>query len=62
MVYDPQLLQRTSVFTLKMTTYELNLGELHALKGKTILITGAASGIGRATAIIAHREITESPE
>ncbi|KAK0650755.1 Secoisolariciresinol dehydrogenase [Lasiodiplodia hormozganensis] len=38
-----------------MTTYDLDDSEFKALKGKTIIITGAASGIGRAAAQIAHR-------
>lgn len=39
-----------------MTTYQLKDEELHALKGKTILITGAATGIGRAAVDIMHRK------
>lgn len=37
-----------------MTTYIVKPSELEQLKGKTILITGCASGIGRATAQIAY--------
>ena len=37
-----------------MTTYEYNPEELSSLKGKTILIVGAASGIGRAVVEIIH--------
>lgn len=33
---------------------EISTSELATLSGKTIIITGGASGIGRATAIIAH--------
>jgi NADPH:quinone reductase-like Zn-dependent oxidoreductase len=39
-----------------MTTYILDPSELALLKGKTILIFGAATGIGHAAATIAHRE------
>ncbi|KKY20212.1 putative short-chain dehydrogenase reductase sdr [Diplodia seriata] len=38
-----------------MTTYHLDDSEFQALKGKTIIITGAASGIGRAAVQIAHK-------
>lgn len=37
-----------------MTTYDWDTDELKALAGKTILITGAATGIGRAALEIAH--------
>lgn len=37
-----------------MTTYDLDDAEFQALKGKTIIITGGASGIGRAAVKIAH--------
>lgn len=39
-----------------MTTYELEDAEFEALKGKTIIVTGGASGIGRAAVKIAHSE------
>ncbi|EKG10478.1 Short-chain dehydrogenase/reductase SDR [Macrophomina phaseolina MS6] len=38
-----------------MTTYELEDAEFEALKGKTIIVTGGASGIGRAAVKIAHK-------
>lgn len=41
----------------KMTTYKLEDSELEGLKGKTILITGCATGIGRATVLIAHSRL-----
>jgi NADPH:quinone reductase-like Zn-dependent oxidoreductase len=37
-----------------MTTYHFEEIELQALKGKTLLITGASTGIGRETVKIAH--------
>lgn len=37
-----------------MTTYERP--DLTQLKGKTIILTGCATGIGRATAKLAYRE------
>ncbi|KAK3381034.1 hypothetical protein B0H63DRAFT_494957 [Podospora didyma] len=38
-----------------MTTYQVDDGEFAALKGKTILLTGCSTGIGRATAYLAHK-------
>ncbi|KAI0121268.1 hypothetical protein BJ170DRAFT_644282 [Xylariales sp. AK1849] len=38
-----------------MTTYHVDEAEFAGLKGKTILLTGCATGIGRATAILAHK-------
>ncbi|KFY94442.1 hypothetical protein V500_03251 [Pseudogymnoascus sp. VKM F-4518 (FW-2643)] len=38
-----------------MTTYDLKDSELEALKGKTLLITGASTGIGRDTVKLAHK-------
>ncbi|KFY79217.1 hypothetical protein V499_01752 [Pseudogymnoascus sp. VKM F-103] len=38
-----------------MTTYDFKDVELLALKGKTILVTGASTGIGRETVKVAHR-------
>lgn len=37
-----------------MTSYDYDNAELSALKGKTILIFGAATGIGLATVQLAH--------
>lgn len=37
-----------------MTTYDLKDSELESLKGKTLLITGASTGIGRDTVKLAH--------
>jgi NAD(P)-dependent dehydrogenase (short-subunit alcohol dehydrogenase family) len=39
-----------------MTAYKIDDAEFAALHGKTILITGCATGIGRAAAVLAHRE------
>lgn len=41
-----------------MTSYERP--DLSSLKGKTILLTGCATGIGRATAKLAYREFPTS--
>lgn len=38
-----------------MTTYDLDDSEFEALKGKTIIVTGGASGIGRAAVQIAYK-------
>ncbi|KPM40149.1 hypothetical protein AK830_g6436 [Neonectria ditissima] len=38
-----------------MSNYTVKETELHALRGKTIVVTGAATGIGRAIADLAHR-------
>lgn len=41
-----------------MTTYTLAEGDFHVLQGKTILIIGAATGIGRAAVEIALGEFS----
>ncbi|KAK3326926.1 hypothetical protein B0T19DRAFT_420396 [Cercophora scortea] len=38
-----------------MTTYSVDDAEFAALKGKTVLLTGCSTGIGRATAYLAHK-------
>lgn len=38
-----------------MTTYNFKDSELESLRDKTILITGASTGIGRDTVKLAHR-------
>lgn len=46
------------VFTnfANMTKYEVKDSELEALCGKMVLVIGAASGIDRATVLLAHRK------
>lgn len=39
-----------------MTTYTVDDKEFAALKGKTVLITGSVTGIGRATVHLAYGE------
>jgi BRCT domain type II-containing protein len=41
-----------------MTTYDFKEQELQGLKGKTIIITGASTGIGRDTAKIAYSALS----
>ena len=40
-----------------MTTYNVRDEDFAALQGKIILITGSVTGIGRATALLAHSKI-----
>jgi NAD(P)-dependent dehydrogenase (short-subunit alcohol dehydrogenase family) len=39
-----------------MASFQIKDSELEALQGKTVLIVGAATGIGRATVFLAHRK------
>lgn len=45
-----------ALITANMIKYEVEDHELQALKGRVILIIGAATGIGRATVLLAHRK------
>lgn len=44
-----------------MASYEVKESELDALRGKTVLIVGAATGIGRSTVLLAHRKYYNPP-
>lgn len=50
--------KQASIFTTlrAMTTYTVDDEEFAALKGKTVLITGSVTGIGRATVHLAYGE------
>ena len=43
-----------------MTEYKIDDSEFASLRGKTVLLTGCATGIGRATAYLAHSELPAS--
>lgn len=45
-----------------MSVYPFDKEQLRNLRGRTILITGAASGIGRAAAQIAHGRQIRNPD
>ena len=44
-----------------MTTYKIDDTDFAVLRGKTVLITGSVTGIGRATVYLAHGRFSPTP-